>query len=121
MRLKQRTYNGRTVGVIEYAVSAGSLPTCGDASPNYSTYPPTCSGAWCALSDPAKLDITALSFVDNGTVVGTSPSQVQIRDLTVSMSGRLAGSTEFTRQITSDVRIRSDCFDKTISNCSSAP
>jgi hypothetical protein len=37
------------------------------------------------------------------------------------MAGRLAGSTEFTRQVTSDVRIRSDCFDKTISNCSSAP
>ena len=121
MRWKQRTYNGRSVGVIEYAVSSGSLPTCGDASPDYTTYPPTCNGAWCALSDPAKLDITALSFADNGTVVGTSPSQVQIRDLTVSMSGRLAGSTEFTRQVTSDVRIRSDCFDKTISNCSSAP
>jgi prepilin-type N-terminal cleavage/methylation domain-containing protein len=121
MRLKQRTYNGRTVGVIEYAVSAGTLPACGDASPDYTTYPPACTGAWCALSDPAKLDITALEFVDNGTVVGTSPTQVQIRDLTIKMTGRLAGSTEFTRQITSDVRIRSDCFDKTISNCALAP
>lgn len=121
MRLKQRTYEGRTVGVIEYAVSAGSLPTCSDASPDYTTYPPTCNGAWCALSDPAKLDITAMTFVNNGAVVGTSPTQVQIRDLTVNMTGRLAGSTEFTRQITSDVRIRSDCFDKTISNCASAP
>lgn len=121
MRLKQRTYNGRTVGVIEYAVSAGTLPACDDASPNYATYPPACTGAWCALSDPAKLDITALAFVDNGTVVGTSPTQVQIRDLTINMAGRLAGSTEFTRQIASDVRIRSDCFDKTISNCALAP
>jgi prepilin-type N-terminal cleavage/methylation domain-containing protein len=121
MRLKQRTYNGRSVGVIEYAVSAGTLPACDDASPDYTTYPPACTGAWCALSDPAKLDITALAFVDNGTVVGTSPTQVQIRDLTINMTGRLAGSSEFTRQITSDVRIRSDCFDKIISNCALAP
>lgn len=121
VRLKQRTYQGRSVGVLEYAVSTGTLPTCGDASPDYTTYPPACTGAWCALSDPAKLDITAMSIVDNGNVVGTSPTQVQLRDLTISMTGRLAGSTEFTRQITSDVRIRSDCFDATISNCALAP
>jgi len=121
MRLKQRNYKGRDIGVIEYAVSNGTLPTCGDASPDYTTYPPACTGAWCALSDPAKLDITALEFADNGTVVGTSPTQVQIRDLTVKMSGRIAGSTDTATQIVSDVRIRSDCFDKTISNCALAP
>jgi prepilin-type N-terminal cleavage/methylation domain-containing protein len=121
MRLKQRTYQGRNVGVIEYAISAGTLPTCGDASPDYTTYPPACTGAWCALSDPAKLDITGLNFADNGTVVGTSPTQVQIRDLTVTLAGRLAGSTDTPTQIVSDVRIRSDCFDKIISNCALAP
>jgi prepilin-type N-terminal cleavage/methylation domain-containing protein len=122
IRLKPRSYGGRTVGVVEYAVSAGTLPTCSDAaSPDYTTYPPSCSGGWCALSDPAKLDITKLEINDNGTVVGTSPTQVQIRDLTINLAGRLAGSTEFTREITSDVRTRSDCFDATISNCALAP
>ena len=121
-RLGQRTYNGRTVGVLEYGVSSGSdQPKCDDDSPDYTTYPPECVGTWCSLSDPSKLDITSLSIVDNGTVVGTAPSQVQIRDLTVTMVGRLAGSTEFTRELKSDVRIRSDCFDPIISNCALAP
>jgi hypothetical protein len=122
VRLKQRTVNGRTVGVVEYAISAGTTqPACNDASPDYSTYPATCTGTWCALSDPTKLDITTLAITDNGMVVGTPPTQVQLRDLTIDMVGRLAGSTEFTREIKSDVRIRSDCFDTTISNCALAP
>lgn len=122
IRLKQRTVNGRQVGVLEYAISTGTTtPSCTDASPDYTTYPATCNGAWCALSEPAKLDITQFTVSDNGNVVGTSPNQVQVRDLTIAMTGRLAGSTDFTRTIQSDVRIRSDCFDATISNCALAP
>ena len=129
VRLRQRTVNGRTVGVIEYAVSLGSTqPDCSNTGnttdgPDYAQYPAACNttSLWCALSDPAKLDITALSIADSGTVVGTSPSQVQVRDLTVDMIGRLAGTTDFTREIKSDVHIRSDCFDSTISNCALAP
>lgn len=122
IRLKQRSVHGRMVGVVEYAISAGTTqPSCGDASPNYSTYPATCNGTWCSLSDPAKLDITKLDIIDGGMVVGTAPAQVQLRDLTIDMAGRLAGSTEFTRAIKSDIRIRTDCFDPTISNCALAP
>lgn len=122
VRLKQRMVHGRTVGVVEYAISSGTTqPACGDASPDYNTYPPTCNGTWCSLSDPAKLDITKLEITDGGMVVGTAPAQVQLRDLTIDMAGRLAGSTEFTRTIKSDVRIRTDCFDTTISNCALAP
>jgi len=60
-------------------------------------------------------------ITDNGNVVGTAPSQVQLRDLTISMTGRLTGTTDFTRQVQSDVRIRADCYDATISNCALAP
>lgn len=122
VRLKQRTVNGRQVGVLEYAISSGSsLPSCSDASPDYTTYPASCNGPWCVLSDPAKLDITQLAITNQGNVVGSAPSQVQLRDLTIDMVGRLAGTTDFTREIKSDVRIRSDCFDATISNCALAP
>jgi prepilin-type N-terminal cleavage/methylation domain-containing protein len=122
VRVKQRSVSGRTVGVVEYAISSGTTePACNDASPVYTTYPATCTGTWCALSDPAKLDITKLEFIDDGMVVGTTPTQVQLRDLKVKMTGRLAGSTEFARDIESDVRIRTDCFDTTISNCALAP
>jgi hypothetical protein len=120
--LKQRTVNGRQVGVLEYAISTGSTqPTCSDASPDYTTYPSTCNGAWCTLSEPGKLDITQFAITDNGNVVGTSPNQVQVRDLTIDMIGRIAGTTDFTREVKSDVRIRSDCYDATISNCALAP
>jgi hypothetical protein len=122
IRLKQRTVNGRQVGVLEYAISTGSTqPTCSDASPDYTTYPSTCNGAWCTLSEPGKLDITQFAITDNGNVVGTSPNQVQVRDLTIDMIGRIAGTTDFTREVKSDVRIRSDCYDATISNCALAP
>jgi len=122
IRLKQRTVNGRQVGVLEYAISTGATqPSCTDASPDYTTYPATCNGAWCTLSEPAKLDITQFAITDNGNVVGTAPNQVQVRDLTIDMIGRLAGTTDFTREVKSDVRIRSDCYDATISNCALAP
>jgi prepilin-type N-terminal cleavage/methylation domain-containing protein len=135
VRLVQRTVNGRSVGVIEYAVSSGTTkPACDGGSPDYTTYPSTCNSTslWCALSDPAKLDFVAYSdgtttaavpafIVDNGTTVGTSPNQVLMRDLTVTLTGRLAGTTDFTRQMSSDVRIRSDCYNATISNCDLAP
>ena len=121
IRRMERTVNGRVVGVLEYAISSTSRPGCSDASPDYTTYPATCNGAWCPLSDPAKLDITQFAITDHGNVVGTAPTQVQLRDLTIAMTGRLAGTTDFTRQIQSDVRIRSDCFDSTISNCALAP
>lgn len=135
VRLTPRTVNGHTVGVIEYAISSGSTqPACDGASPDYTKYPAACNSTslWCALSDPAKLDFMKYSdgtttpkvppfIVDNGTVVGKPPSAVQVRDLSLTLTGKLAGTTDFTREITSDVRIRSDCFDSTISNCALAP
>jgi len=124
IRLMTRTVANRSVGVIEYAESAaGVQPACGGASPDYSTYPATCSAAsgWCALTDGRTVDITKFEMTDKRSLVGTAPAQVQLRDIDISLVGRLAGSTEFTRGMQSSVRVRSECFDTTMSNCSNAP
>jgi prepilin-type N-terminal cleavage/methylation domain-containing protein len=114
--------NGRQVGVIEYGVSSGTTkPACGDASATYTSYPPSCNGTWCPLSDPAILNITRLAFVDTRALVGTAPNQVWLRDIGVNIQGQLAGSTEFTRGVKSRVRVRADCHLPTMSNCSVSP
>jgi type II secretory pathway pseudopilin PulG len=122
LRRVTATVSGRTVGIIEYGVSSGSSkPQCNDASATYTTYPPTCNGTWCPLSDPAVLNITQLSFVDNRSLVGVAPNQVWLRDIGVNIQGQLAGSTEFTRGVKSNVRVRSDCFGSNMGNCSISP
>lgn len=127
VRRRDRTFNGRTVGVIEYAESddtgGGLRPTCAGASPVYTSYPPACNGAslWCALSDPATLSITSFSITNDGTTLGSGTEQMQIRSLDVSIQGQLAGSTEFTRGVSTRVRVRADCLDPTITNCNNSP
>jgi type II secretory pathway component PulJ len=120
IRLKQRSVNGKTIGVIEYAVSTGTTkPVCSGLGPDYTAFPVTCNTTttWCPLSDPAQLDITALTFTDTGTATGG----VQLRDIDVVLQGRIAGTTDFTRGVRSNIRIRSECFDSTLSNCSLSP
>lgn len=112
--------NGLRVGVIEYAVSKGALkPTCAGAGPDYTAFPTGCNLAtgWCPLTDATKLDITSFSLTDGGTTAGG----VKLRDITVVLQGRPAGSTEYIRGVQSSVRIRSDCYDSSLANCSLSP
>jgi len=114
VRRATRTVNGVSVGVIEYAESStGVQPTCAGAAPNYSSFPVGCStNNWCPLSDPTMVDVTAFTLTDNRSVVGTKVGErVQMRDLGVLLTGRLVGNTEYTRSVSTSVRIRSDCFD----------
>jgi prepilin-type N-terminal cleavage/methylation domain-containing protein len=123
LRRASRTVAGRTVGVLEYAESSnGVQPACNGAAPDYSTNPATCSNAgWCPLSDGTSIDITIFDLKDNRSLVGAAPSQVRLRDIDVWMVGRLAGSTEYTRGMQSSVRVRSECYDTTMNNCSNTP
>jgi prepilin-type N-terminal cleavage/methylation domain-containing protein len=117
-------YNGSNVGVIEYAVSTDGLkPDCDGDTADYDQFPPQCNDAsnWCALSDPAILNITEFALADNSTTVGIAPTQVVLRDIGVTISGQLASSTEFTRTVKSTVRVRSDCFNETITECNAIP
>jgi len=120
IRMRSRTVNNRTVGVMEYAVSGNGIkPTCAGAGPDYGTFPTVCNAAtnWCPLTDGTRIDISSFAIVDGGNTAG----EVKLRDLTVTMNGRLAGSTEFTRGIKSNVRVRTDCYDTNLANCSTSP
>ena len=104
VRRRSVTSNGRTnIGVIEYAVSTGVVkPDCGGAGPNYGVFPLTCNTTttWCALSDPTKLDVTSFVLTDGGSNAGG----VKLRDITVVMEGRPAGTTEYKRGVKASVR-----------------
>jgi prepilin-type N-terminal cleavage/methylation domain-containing protein len=117
-------YDGVDVGVIEYAVSGDDTkPACDGSTADYTQVPPACNDAthWCALSDPALLNITAFTLTDNREVVGEAPTQVVLRDIGVEITGQLANSTEFTRNVKSSVRVRSDCYDEDTDNCDDIP
>jgi len=120
IRWFSRTVNGETVGVIEYAESSGSTGVaCDGDSPDYTKYPVACDSVshWCALSDPRRLNVSQFAITDNRAVV----EGVQVRDLDVSMIGGLAGSSDISREVKSKIRVRSDCYDPTIGNCSTNP
>lgn len=120
MRWFSRTVNGEAVGVIEYAVSADANGVeCDGASPDYTKYPVACDAVsnWCALSDPRLLNVTTFAITDNRSVV----EGVQVRDLDVSLIGGPLGDATISREIKSKVRVRSDCYDEDIGNCSDNP
>jgi prepilin-type N-terminal cleavage/methylation domain-containing protein len=120
IRWKSRTVNGSPVGVIEFAESKGTNQvTCDGATPDYSKYPVACNASsyWCALSDPRRLNVSTFAITDNRSVIG----DVQVRDLDVSIIGGIAGSDAISREVRSKIRVRSDCFDATIANCSTNP
>jgi Tfp pilus assembly protein PilW len=123
-RATGQNQDGRTVGVIEYAVSAGTnRPTCTAAGADYTKYPPACNATtgWCPLSDPSVLDITTLTFTDNRSDVGVAPNRVQLRRIGVDLTGQIAGTTGATRNMVASVRVRSDCYNATLTNCSLTP
>lgn len=126
VRLVSQTVNGVNVGIVEYAESSSTGDDeldCDAANADYTKTPVACNATthWCALSDPRTLDITAFTITDSSSVVGTSPNQVRLRDLVVRVTGRPVGNTEYTRDVVSTVRIRTDCFDTTIANCITSP
>jgi len=112
----------QTVGVIEYAESdATGKPSCTGAAATYTSFPPVCNATshWCALSDPSILDVTALTFTDSHPPAGT---QITLRDIGVSITGKLINSTAYNRTMSSSVRVRSDCFKPTSTyDCTTSP
>lgn len=125
LRLATRNVDGLNVGVLEVAESSNAAPTCNGASPNYTNYPPTCNGGWCALSDPRVLNLTAFNLVTTGYITqpGSATSvPVTMREIGVELQGQLRRSEDgtVTRGIRSNVKVRADCLE-TSANCALAP
>jgi prepilin-type N-terminal cleavage/methylation domain-containing protein len=124
-----------SVGVIEYAVSAGSRPLCSGGTGNYATYPAACNAggsAWCPLTDPKTINITAFEVAEPvPAAIGANPSAVRMRTFTIALRGRLVGdngtsylngvSTTFQRGVAAQVRVRSDCLQNDAATCNVSP
>jgi hypothetical protein len=127
--IRRMVRNG--VGVVEFAQSSGTTtPTCDGASPDYTTYPPTCSSSgWCALSDPRVVDITSLRLTTSGfhTAAGSGTALgFQIRRIGVELQGRLVENNNsadvIQRGVRADVRVRADCIrNNPGANCTNTP
>ncbi|MBF6022765.1 PilW family protein [Lysobacter niastensis] len=134
IRRAVRSVNGRNVGVLEMAESSGTTqPDCTGGSPDYSTFPATCTAGWCPLSDPRLIDITAFQVVNDrpatsgvpgliATGSGPAVLPMQLRKLQVTMSGSLISMPTVIRTITTDVRVRADCVRAAAAtNCIAVP
>ena len=125
IRLVRVAVNGTaSTGVIEMAESsAGVTPACDDPAADYSAYPPTCTGGWCAVTDSRELDVSAFSL-DLGGVInvpGTAfATPMQVRDVHVVLTGNPIGDASATRSMASSIRVRADCT-KAASDCALAP
>lgn len=111
------------VGVIEFLESKTGLstPSCAqNTRADYTTYPPTCNSAsgWCPLSDPKVVNIKRFAIINTSTDLSNA---MRIRDLTIFMEGSLVKSPEFSRTVTTKVRIRADCINPTLSECAAIP
>lgn len=111
------------VGVIEFLESKTGLttPSCAESTmADYSTYPPTCNSAsgWCPLSDPKVVNIKRFAIINTSTDLSNA---MRIRDLTVFLEGTLVKSPEFSRTVTTKVRVRADCINPTLANCAAIP
>lgn len=119
------------VGVIEMAQSDATATTldCAGAAPDYSTYPPTCSSSsgWCAMSDPRRINISALTITLTGGGINSDPSGGNfgtfVRDYSVVITGSLLKDTTVTQTVNDSIRIRSECLHNTTGTgqCDSAP
>ena len=124
IRWMVRDAGNGSVGVMEFAESAdGTTPECDGDSPDYTQYPVACNddSHWCALSDPKVLEISQFLIHDDTQILGTGTSQISMRDLSVTLRGRNVGTTDTERTVQSNVRVRTDCFDPTITNCEQSP
>lgn len=122
LRRTTTTINGVAIGVIEIAESAaGITPTCTGTAVDYSTYPASCTGnGWCALSDPRQLNVTGFNLTVTRTVPSDA-SNLQIRDIDVSIQGTLPGQPDVVRGVQTSIKIRSDCIRTVITQCNAAP
>lgn len=121
------------VGIIEVASTDGVTTelSCDDDEADYSTYPPTCNGGWCALTDNRILDVTALEISDAGSAVieaagGVAALPMRIREMKVEVRGRLVADNDVVRGVESRVRVRADCLrdgmtTANISACTTVP
>jgi prepilin-type N-terminal cleavage/methylation domain-containing protein len=131
-RIVTPSNTGRQVGVVEYAVSTTTgKPTCADASATYTTFPASCNGVWCPLTDASTVNIDTFTIAEtSSTVLGADPIAVRIRNLQIDLNGRLVGddgtsylngvSTSFRRGLRATIKVRSDCVNTTISTCNNA-
>ena len=115
------------VGVIEVATTdAGETEiACDDDAADYSTYPATCNGGWCALTDHRILDVTAFDIADTGSSVieagsGVAALPLRIREFKIELRGRLLADDEVVRGVESRVRVRADCLRSGITTASYA-
>jgi prepilin-type N-terminal cleavage/methylation domain-containing protein len=109
------------IGVIEYAESAtGLTPACGGATADYTTNPATCNAAsgWCPLSDPTLLNITRFMVINTSADISTS---MRVRDLSIHLEGQMARLPDYTRGVSTKVKIRADCISPTVADCGNAP
>jgi prepilin-type N-terminal cleavage/methylation domain-containing protein len=122
--------SSKTIGVIEVAQSDGTATTlsCTDAGPDYTTYPPTCNSTtgWCAMSDPRRINITALNITvstANKDPSGTNFGML-VRDYAIVITGSLLKDTTVTQSVNDSIRIRSECMHTnagTTGQCDTAP
>jgi Tfp pilus assembly protein PilW len=109
------------IGVIEYAESAtGVTPSCTGATADYSTNPATCNAAsgWCPLSDPTLLNITRFMVIDTSVDISTA---MRVRDIGLHLEGQLANQPDYTRAVSTKVKIRADCITPAVADCGNAP
>jgi prepilin-type N-terminal cleavage/methylation domain-containing protein len=125
--------NGRTVGIIEYGASSGTTrPLCSDdTTASYASFPAVCTGVWCPLSDPSKINITRFRLNNATQSTGVGTNVVRIRNLGVEIRARQAGddgtsylngvSESYERAVSSAVKVRSECARKIIAQCDLSP
>lgn len=104
------------VGVVEAATSDATNDeiACDDDPADYSTYPASCVGAWCALTDNRVIDITEFQINDLSPAVvsasGTAALPLRIREFGLLVEGNLVGNPDVSRTLQSRVRVRADCL-----------
>lgn len=118
-------------GVIEVGEStAAGTPACPAttdtaARANYGTYPASCSGAWCPLTDPRVLDVRQLRFrLSTSELASRPPLGMVSRDLEIWIQGRLTGNDQdVVRGLDTTIKVRADCIraDTGIDSCTAVP
>lgn len=94
-----------------YRLNNSTIETRAIADPSFACD----QGTWDALTNSNSVEITNLAFTLTPTAIdldGAGPvtSTINIRNLTISMSGRLAQDNTVVRTLTETVRIRNDKF-----------
>jgi hypothetical protein len=125
LRRVTATVNGVVVGVIEIGQSdAAGAPACNDSSANYVTFPASCAGRWCPLSDPRAINVSELivtrTAVDVPAPTNTSLS-MQIREISIVIAAALRSDPDVVRRVNTRVRVRADCVRNNLPSCSAAP